>query len=46
MFAFDAFKQMHPEPFKLIGADAGRYRLPRLVQIGFDLAFVHKDQDG
>jgi hypothetical protein len=28
------------QPFKLVGADAGRYRLPRLVQIGFDLAFA------
>jgi hypothetical protein len=34
MVALDVFEQMNSEPFELIGANAGRYRLPGLVQIG------------
>src|SRR5205814_1303570 len=40
MIALDAVEQMHPEPFELISADAGGYRLAGLVQIGFDFAFA------
>ena len=40
MVALDAFEQMHAKRFQLICPDTGRYRLPGLVQIGFDLAFT------
>ena len=38
VIALDAFEQMHAKPFELIGADAGRNRLPGLIQIGLILA--------
>ena len=38
MVTVDALEQMHAESFELIGTDTGRDRLPRLIQIAFNLA--------
>src|SRR6266516_2627407 len=40
MIAFDPLEQINPQPFQLVGADAGCDGLSRLIQIGVDLGLT------
>lgn len=42
MIAFDPLKEMHSEPFELIGSDAGGDQFSRLFEIGSDFGLTKR----